>query len=145
MRSPIVLTVWPSHSHRKLRERRAATARIIARSPDPPPRGPPWGIVVGVRGVIAVLLAAFAGVLSPAAARAAIPPWPPASPYGMHSMLYLDAPPAFQETLFREAAAMRAAWIRLDVAVTDIVRTPRARDWRALDSISRSPAATGCG
>lgn len=87
-----------------------------------------------MRGVIAVLLAALAGVLPPAAARAAIPPWPPASPYGVHSMLYLDAPLAFQEALFREAAAMRAAWIRLDVAVPDIVRTPRARDWRALDS-----------
>ncbi len=82
---------------------------------------------------VAVLAVLLSLLLAPAA-RAEIPPWPPPAPYGLHSMLYLDAPLGFQEALFREAAAMRAGWIRVEVSLPAVVPAPGVRDWRALDA-----------
>jgi hypothetical protein len=84
--------------------------------------------------VAVAVLAVLLGLLLAPAARADIPAWPPPAPYGLHSMLYLDAPLGFQETLFREAAAMRAAWIRLEVSLPAVVPAPGVRDWHALDA-----------
>jgi hypothetical protein len=76
------------------------------------------GVVGGRRGVgartprLARALVAATFVLAaagPAPARAA-------NPIGVHSMLYLNTPPAFMESMFAEAAGMHASAIRLDVA-----------------------------
>lgn len=56
------------------------------------------------------------------------------TPYGVHSMLYVDAPPSFKEAMFREAASLGASSIRVDVFVPAIVTTPDGPpDWTALD------------
>ena len=56
---------------------------------------------------------------SPGAAHAAT--WD-ASAVASHAMLYLDAPPAFREAMFREAAASGATSIRVDVPIPAIVK-----------------------
>jgi hypothetical protein len=56
------------------------------------------------------------------------------TPYGIHSMLYVDAPLSFKEAMFRQAAELGASSIRVDVFVPAIVATPDGRpDWTALD------------
>jgi hypothetical protein len=53
-------------------------------------------------------------------------------------MLYSNAPPSFKEAMFREAAALGASSIRLDVFVPAIVLgTHGERDWRSLDEYVR--------
>jgi hypothetical protein len=52
---------------------------------------------------------------------------------GAHSMAYLTAPYAFKEMLFREAAAVGASGIRVDVELSGIFPAPEARRWSALD------------
>jgi hypothetical protein len=79
------------------------------------------------RLVAACLL--FASTCPPA--RAAVRP---DSPYAVHSMLYSNAPPSFKEAMFREAAAVGASSIRVDVSVAAVVRGARGeRDWSSLD------------
>jgi hypothetical protein len=57
-----------------------------------------------------------------------------ANPIGMHSMLYLDHPFGAKEAMFREAAAVGAAEIRLDVALASVFPTPGgAPDWSGVD------------
>jgi hypothetical protein len=48
-------------------------------------------------------------------------------------MVYANAPASFKEAMFREAAALGASSIRVDVSVNTIVRGPDARDWSSLD------------
>jgi hypothetical protein len=74
----------------------------------------------------ACLLLASAWTPAQAAARAD-------SPYAIHSMLYSNAPFSFKEAMFREAAAMGASSIRVDVAVSAIVSSDGVRDWTSLD------------
>src|SRR5215210_7687 len=55
-----------------------------------------------------------------------------------HAMLYLDAPPAFREAMFREAAASGATSIRVDVPIPAIVRGREGeRSWEELDDVMR--------
>ena len=62
----------------------------------------------------------------------------PDTPYGIHSMLYADAPSSFKEAMFREAAALGASSIRVDVFVPAIVTGRNGeRDWRSLDEYVR--------
>src|SRR4051794_37051078 len=57
----------------------------------------------------------------------------PDSPYGVHSMVYANAPASFKAAMFREAAALGASSIRVDVSVGAIVRPGNERDWSSLD------------
>src|SRR3954454_25363494 len=62
----------------------------------------------------------------------------PDTPYGIHSMVYSDAPWGFKEAMFREAAALGASSIRVDVFVPAIVPEPGGgRDWSPLDDYIR--------
>src|SRR5919202_6126598 len=80
-------------------------------------------------------LACACGLAWPGAADAAT--WD-ASAVASHAMLYLDAPPAFREAMFREAAASGATSIRVDVPVPSIVRDRSGgRSWTELDDIAR--------
>jgi hypothetical protein len=94
---------------------------------------------VFARVLRALLAAACALAACPcnrvAAAAAAVRP---DSPYGVHSMVYSDAPWGFKAAMFREAAALGASSIRVDVFVPAIVPEPNGeRDWRALDDYIR--------
>ena len=46
------------------------------------------------------------------------------NPIGVHSMLQVNDPPSFMQTMFAEAAAMHVPAIRLDVAPA-LIYTPR--------------------
>jgi hypothetical protein len=59
------------------------------------------------------------------------------SPYGVHSMLYADSPAGLKEAMFRQAAALGASSIRVDVFVPAIVTAPGRRDWSSLDAYLR--------
>ena len=87
------------------------------------------------RGAIAIvtgLALCLAG-----AARAPAATWD-ASAIASHAMLYLDAPPAFREAMFREAAATGATSIRVDVFVPLIAAGPLGeRSWSEIDDIGR--------
>src|SRR3954467_12535659 len=86
--------------------------------------------------VAAVVLAALATSLSSARAARAAPR--DASAIASHSMLYLDAPPAFREAMFREAAASGATSIRVDVPIPSIVKDQNGtRSWAELDDVAR--------
>ena len=61
----------------------------------------------------------------------------PRARYGAHSMLYLDSPYALKVAMFRDARRIGAGWIRLDVAVPEIVESPTRRNWEALDEYIR--------
>src|SRR4051794_28222844 len=75
----------------------------------------------------------------PAPTRPVAPPRQPLSdgPIGAHSMLYLTAPPAFKEAMFREAAAMGASEIRVDVELSGIFPEPGRVDWTGLEDYER--------
>jgi hypothetical protein len=76
---------------------------------------------------VACLLLTFACTPARAARRSD-------GPFGVHSMLYSNAPPGFKAAMFREASALGASSIRLDVSVPAIVRGTRGeRDWSTLD------------
>jgi hypothetical protein len=53
------------------------------------------------------------------------------TPYGVHSMVYANAPSSFKDAMFREAAAVGASSVRVDVSVGAIA-TPE-RNWSSLD------------
>ena len=78
---------------------------------------------------MALSLAAFAGVIMPAPAGAA-------APIAAHSMLQLNDPPSFMQTMFAQAAGMHASSIRLDVAPSLIFTDPMAApDFTGLDEV----------
>jgi hypothetical protein len=53
---------------------------------------------------------------------------------GIHSMLFLDHPFSAKEAMFREAAAVGASEIRLDIAVANVFPDPdRGPDWSGVD------------
>ncbi len=54
--------------------------------------------------------------------------------YGLHSMVYSNAPSGFKDAMFREAAAVGARDIRADLAFTQVILGTRGeRDWAAVD------------
>jgi hypothetical protein len=56
------------------------------------------------------------------------------SPIGVHSMLYLNTPFSAKDAMFREAAALGASEIRLDIALADLFPTPEGPpDWQGVD------------
>jgi hypothetical protein len=54
------------------------------------------------------------------------------TPLGIHSMVYSDAPASFKDAMFREAAAVGASSIRVDVSLP-VLGTRGERDWAPLD------------
>jgi len=57
---------------------------------------------------------------------------------GMHSMLFLDHPYSAKEAMFKEAAALGASEIRLDLAVANVFPDPGgAPDWTGVDQYMR--------
>jgi hypothetical protein len=94
--------------------------------------------------VCASLLAIlFACVLSTREAQAA--ERGPASPIGVHSMLYLTHPFGAKRAMFREAAAVGASTIRVDVELPrSSRRRPPHRTGAGSTSTSRSPAPITC-
>src|ERR1700761_4964301 len=88
-----------------------------------------WGIAV-CRGALAALVAAALIGTIARAARAA------ESPIGAHSMLQLNSPYPFMQTMFAEAAAMHASTIRLDVAPALVFHDPlQPPDFTGLDEV----------
>jgi hypothetical protein len=58
----------------------------------------------------------------------------PLSPIGVHSMLYSDHPFTAKAAMFREAAAVGASTIRLDISMSGVFPTPfGAPDWTGVD------------
>jgi len=55
------------------------------------------------------------------------------SPYGVHSMVYANAPSSFKDAMFREAAALGASSVRVDVSVGAIAPSGTERRWGSLD------------
>jgi hypothetical protein len=59
---------------------------------------------------------------------------PPTSPIGVHSMLYVDDPFGAKEAMFKQAAALGASTIRLDVALSGVFPDPTGPpDWSGID------------
>jgi hypothetical protein len=82
--------------------------------------------------VAAIVLAAVVGLTAPA--RSTASGYPPDNPIGIHSMLYLDHPLGAKRAMFREAAAVGASTIRVDVELSAIFPAPPgAPDWSGLD------------
>ena len=55
-------------------------------------------------------------------------------PIGVHSMLYLDDPFSAEEAMFKEAAAVGASTIRLDIALSGVFPDPGGPpDWSGVD------------
>jgi hypothetical protein len=89
------------------------------------------GVPARWRRCVRVSLLAFvvAGVLGAPGARAA-----GLSPIGVHSMLYLTHPFGAKRAMFREAAAVGASTIRVDVELPAIFPAPPAApDWTGVD------------
>lgn len=81
------------------------------------------------RGLTLAVAGAGLCLGAPTAAQAA-------NPVGVHSMLYLDSPPAFMDAMFSEAAAMHASALRLDVAPALIFPSAGGTpDWSGLDEV----------
>jgi polysaccharide biosynthesis protein PslG len=77
-----------------------------------------------------VLLPALAAIAAPAS----VAHRPSADWLGAHSMLYLNHPFGAKETMFREAAAMGASSIRVDVELSGVFPNPDGRaDWSGVD------------
>jgi hypothetical protein len=84
--------------------------------------------------VLSALAAVAATTGAPAPARAdAQAGGPVDSPFGAHSMAYLDTPLADKERLFSQAAAMGASTIRLDVALSAVFGSRTKPDWSEVD------------
>jgi hypothetical protein len=56
-----------------------------------------------------------------------------AHPYGLHAMVYSNAPYAFKHKMFHEVLALGARDIRADLALTQVVTSSTGRDWRPVD------------
>jgi hypothetical protein len=82
------------------------------------------------RGVVA-LLASLPLIATPARA-AGNPQFE--DPIGVHSMLYLDDPFSAKEAMFKEAAAVGASTIRLDISLSGVFPDPSGPpDWSGVD------------
>ncbi len=79
---------------------------------------------------LAVLITVLALAATPRSAGAIV--GRPDSPYGSHSMVYVDASSDFKRAMFREAAESGASTIRLDIALSGIW-AGGAPDWRGVD------------
>jgi hypothetical protein len=79
-----------------------------------------WRTVTGA----VVSLACGLAILGVQAAEADVMP----NPIGVHSMLQLNDPPSFMQTMFAEAAAVHVSSIRLDVAPAPIYTDPSHGD-----------------
>ena len=95
---------------------------------------PRAGSVTPWRGALATLVAILLSLVllgaSAGAARAA------ESPIGAHSMLQLNSPYPFMQSMFEEAAAMHASAIRLDVAPALVFHDPlQPPDFTGLDEV----------
>jgi hypothetical protein len=78
---------------------------------------------------VSLLAIVVAGVLGTPAAQAVV-----SSPIGVHSMLYLTHPLGAKRAMFREAAAVGASTIRVDVELPAIFPAPPAvPDWSGVD------------
>jgi hypothetical protein len=63
---------------------------------------------------------------------------PAANRIGMHSMLFLNHPYSAKKAMFKEAAAVGASEIRLDIAVANVIPDPGgAPDWTGVDEYMR--------
>jgi hypothetical protein len=62
----------------------------------------------------------------------------PSNPIGVHSMLYLNTPPNAIQVMFREAAAIGASTIRLDIELSGVfVNANSPPDWSGVDDYMR--------
>jgi hypothetical protein len=82
---------------------------------------------VGTIGLL-VVVAAWVGGVSPASAREAATK----NPVCMHSMLFSDTPYGFKDAMFREAAALGAGEIRVDLDLTAVF-SPTGTDFSTAD------------
>jgi hypothetical protein len=81
-----------------------------------------------------LLLVALLGVLLGAAARSTASPPIAADPIGVHSMLYLDTSIGAKDAMFKEAAALGASTIRLDISLSGVFENPAGPpDWTGVD------------
>jgi hypothetical protein len=87
------------------------------------------------RAAVAIALTAAVAPVPVAQARTA---FVPDIPIGAHSMLYLNHPYGAKAAMFREAGAMGASTIRVDVAVSGVFPDSTGRpDWTGLDEYLR--------
>jgi hypothetical protein len=94
-------------------------------------RGVPARWRVGCRLSVPIVSLGFA-LLVPDVVRAA--PVGAASPIGVHSMLYLTHPFTAKQAMFKEAAAIGASTIRLDIELSGVFTNPGAPpDWSGVD------------
>jgi hypothetical protein len=75
-----------------------------------------------LRSVAAMLLMTIAVTVSlsltgPLSARADTPSFVPDTPFGFHSMLYLNSSTALKQLMFSEAQAAGVSWIRVDISL----------------------------
>ena len=77
------------------------------------------------------LLLAFATTSAPVAAASDLAP---NNPIGVHSMLYPETPLGGKEAMFKEAAAVGASTIRLDIELAAVFPSPgQPPDWTGVD------------
>jgi hypothetical protein len=77
------------------------------------------------------VLSAFALMATPASAARGRPP---DNPIGVHSMLYLNHPFSAKKVMFKEAAAVGASTIRLDISLSGVFPDPSGPpDWSGVD------------
>jgi hypothetical protein len=60
------------------------------------------------------------------------------APIGVHSMLYLNTPFSAMQAMFKEAAAVGASEIRLDIELSGVFANPNSPpDWSGVDQYMR--------
>jgi hypothetical protein len=71
-----------------------------------------------IGGLMTALIAIVVGCLAHTpAAHADTPRFVPDTPFGLHSMLYLNSPLPLKQLMFSEAQAAGASWIRVDISL----------------------------
>lgn len=97
---------------------------------------PAWRRGCGGVVLLVVVLCVIATV--PASSAAARTAALGSGAVGVHSMLYLNTPVAAKEIMFREAAAVGAGVIRLDVELSGVFANPSGPpDWSGVDQYMR--------
>ncbi len=78
-----------------------------------------WTHLLSVAAVLMVASAATVGLslARPPAGRADTPTFVPDTPFGFHSMLYLNSPTPLKQLMFSEAQAAGVSWIRVDISL----------------------------
>ncbi len=78
-----------------------------------------WRHLVSVAGVLLVATGATVSVnlAQSSAAHADTPSFEPDTPFGFHSMLYLNSPTPLKQLMFSEAQAAGVSWIRVDISL----------------------------